>query len=326
MAQYKNEKGVSLSVAVWLAHDNYDHNPDPMTISVTSIIKPIKQIILAARANKTGAIDPEEISNLIASRMGTAFHDSIEYAWVNNYKNSLEALGYPPRVIDMIRINPEVEEEGTLPVYLERRSSKKVGPYTISGKFDIVIEGRIEDFKSTGTYSYTTGVNEDKYVLQESIYKWLNPGIITQDTGAIQFVFTDWQANRALSDKNYPQNRVMEHKINLLSLEDTQRYLENKVNQVLTLMDAPESEIPACTPEDLWQTKTTFKYYKDPAKKTRSTKNFDTAHEAQARLIKDKSVGVVVVDKGEVRGCKYCNARNVCQQAANLIATGNLKL
>lgn len=329
MAQYKNEKNVSLSTAVWLANDSYDHNFDPMSISVTSVIKPIKQIILGNRAAAStvpGMVEPEELSNLVASRMGTAFHDSIENAWLGNYKTSLAALGYPQRVIDMVRVNPEVEEEDTIPVYLERRSSKTVGPYTISGKFDFVGDGRVEDFKSTGTYTYQKGTNDSKYILQGSIYRWLNQDIITQDIMAIQFIFTDWKAQQALSDKSYPQNRVLEHKLQLMSVPDTERYLNNKVNQIIKLVDADEVDIPDCTPEDLWQSKSQWKYYKNPAKRARSTKNFNDPIEAQQKLIADGNVGVVVEVRGQVRACVYCNARNLCKQKDAYIANGTLKL
>ena len=43
---YANTTGIGLSVAVWLADDDYDHDDDPKAISATSIIKPIKQLIL----------------------------------------------------------------------------------------------------------------------------------------------------------------------------------------------------------------------------------------------------------------------------------------
>ena len=331
MAQYKNEKNVGLSVAVWLAMDSYDHNFDPMSISVTSVIKPIKQIILGTRAASStvpGMVEPEELSNLVASRMGTAFHDSIENAWVGNYKQSLEALGYPKRVIDMVKVNPEKDEldEDTIPIYLERRSSKTVGPYTISGKFDFVGDGRVEDFKSTGTYTYQKGTNDHKYILQGSIYRWLNQDIITQDIMAIQFIFTDWKAQQAMSDKSYPQNRVLEHKLNLMSIPATQTYLDNKVNQIIRLIDAEEVDIPDCTPEDLWQSKSVWKYYKNPAKRARSTKNFDDPLAAQQKAIADGNVGVVVEVKGQVRACMYCNARNLCKQKDTYIAAGTLKL
>ena len=48
-AKYNNINQVPVSMAVWLAHDEYDHNDDPNHISVTGLIKPTKQLILAGR-------------------------------------------------------------------------------------------------------------------------------------------------------------------------------------------------------------------------------------------------------------------------------------
>lgn len=327
MSHYKNEKNTSLAVAVWLANDSYDHDPRPNLISVTTIIKPIKQIILGMRATSSGAVEPEEISNLVASRMGTAFHDSIEHAWTHKYKSSMKALGYPQRVIDRVRINPEVPEEETLPVYLERRSEKNVGDYIISGKFDMVAEGRVRDFKSTGTYTYTAGTNDTKYILQGSVYRWLNQDIITDDIMTIDFIFTDWNAKLAMASARtgYPASRVLPYDLKLMSIPETDAYIKAKVAQIVTLISAEQADIPACTKEDLWQSEPVFKYYKNPAKTTRSTANFETLSEANLRLVKDGNVGIVKEVKGEARACKYCPAAGICNQATELKQLGLLK-
>lgn len=328
--QYKNLKNTSLSVAVWLAHDSYDHNPDPNTISVTTLIKPIKSIVLGARATAGGVVEAREISEQTPSRMGTAFHDAIEDAWVNNYKGALTKLGYPQGIIDRIVVNPTELKEDDIPVYLEIRSSKKIGGMTLSGKFDFVGEGRVEDFKSTGTYSYTAGTKDAGYILQGSLYRLLNPTIITRDDMAVQFIFTDWKPTLAQSDKAYPQSRVLEHKLTLIDVDETQRWAETKIAQIIKLKDAPEEQIPDCTQEDLWQSAPKYKYFKNPANAnkpgSRSTKNFDSIIEANIRLADDKYVGVVKVIPGEVRACKYCNAFNMCKQKDALIAAGSLKV
>lgn len=331
MTKYVNTKNTSLPVALWLATDNYDYQNNPMTISTTTIIKPIRQIVLGMQAVADGMEAVAEVSDMVASRMGTSFHDSIEDAWTNNYKNGLNALGYPQKLIDRVRINPEELEEDTIPVYLEQRSEKMVGPYTVSGKFDMVMEGSVRDFKSTSTYSYEKGINDSKYILQGSVYRWLNPDIITEDIMHIDFIFTDWSANKALSGvKNgYPPTRVLDYPLQLKSLEETEAYLNNKINQIIQLKDADQSEIPLCDSEDLWQSDTVYKYFKNPANAgvpgKRSTKNFDNPTEANTRLIEDGCVGVVIEVKGEVKACNFCKAINICNQAIDLRARGLLK-
>ena len=331
MKKFKNEKNTPLSVAVWLATDGYDHDDRTNLLSATTIIKPIKQIVLGMRAVAGGTIEPEEIGNLVASRMGTAFHDSIENAWLTNAPQALTDLGYPKRVVDKIRVNPKTSEKDTIPVYLEIRSEKEVGDFIISGKFDMVMEGGVRDFKSTGTYTFTKGVNDYKYILQGSVYRWLNPEIITKDIMHIDFIFTDWMAKLAMGSQRtgYPATRVLSHPLELMSYEATDNYIKAKVEQIVLLTEAPQSEIPDCTKEDLWQSEPVYKYYKNPANAgisgKRSTANFDTIGEAQMRLIKDGSVGKVLEVKGEARACKYCPAANICDQASQLIRAGLLK-
>lgn len=324
MQTYANTGAVSLSLGVFLVSDNYDH--DTATISATTLMKPLRQIVLGAR------VKPEESSvdliSMVQSRMGSAIHDGIERAWTENHVKALMTLGYPSKVIANVRINPKADElfEDCIPIYLEQRAYKQVGKHRVSGKFDFVGDGRVEDFKTTGTYSYTARNNDDKYILQGSIYRWLNPVIITKDEMAIQFLFTDWQAIKARTDPRYPQQRAVQRLFQLKSIAETDRYVTNKLALIDQYRDAPEETIPLCSDEDLWRSAPVFKYYKNPAKTERSTKNFDTFQEARIRQVEDGSVGIVKEAPGRVMACKYCSAFNACSQKDALIASGDLTL
>ncbi|MCM2973798.1 hypothetical protein [Larsenimonas suaedae] len=324
MRKYLNTTGVPLSLAVFLASDKYDHEEG--VISATSLIKPIRQLVLAGRVPpQDGLVD---ISTLVNSRMGTAIHDGIEGAWTGNYHEAMKALGYPQRVIDRVVINPEpgTLTEGMIPVYLERRSRKQIGGYTVSGKFDFVAEGRLEDFKSTSVMTWIEGRSDMKYILQGSIYRWLNQDIITSDTMAIQFIFTDWSKPRAMQDPKYPQARTAPKEFDLMPLAETESYIRNKLHMLDTYIKAPEHEIPRCTDEDLWRKPPQWKYYRNPQKMTRSTKNFDNKQDAMIRLAQDGNVGTVVEHKGEVIACRYCPGFMACTQKDELMAAGDLKL
>ena len=169
-----------MSISIWLAHDAYDHNPNPYTISATALLRPTKQLILARRL-PISSTDTIDIVNNIASRMGTAIHESLENAWINHYVSGLKLLGYDQTYIDRVKINPTsvdryLHKHGMLdmvPIYLELRSSKKVGKWTVTGKFDFIADGVVEDLKTTKAYSYIKKSNDVKYAQQGSIYKWL---------------------------------------------------------------------------------------------------------------------------------------------------------
>lgn len=322
MTTYINTSSVPLSLAVFLATDNYDHDED--TISTTKLIKPLRQVILGSRVptENTGI----DLTQMMASRMGTAVHDGIEAAWKNGYAKAMKALNYPDKVIERIRINPTPAEltDGVIPIYMEQRSYKKVGKYTISGKFDFVGEGRVEDFKTTSVYTAINHSNDEKYILQGSIYRWLNPEIITRDEMAIQFIFTDWSAAKARVDPAYPQMKFQQLVLPLMSIEATDRYVKQKLADFDKYWDFPDENIPLCSDEDLWRSDPVFKYYKNPDKMSRSTKNFSTQGEAYVRLAEDGNVGIVVESPGQVTACKYCSAFSVCSQKDILIAKGDL--
>ena len=324
MSKYANTASVPLSLAVFLASDNYDH--DPNTISATSLIKPLRQIVMSARVPED--VTPVDLVNLVPSRMGSAIHDAIERSWKDNYQIALDHLGYPKKVIEKIRINPKPEElqDGQIPIYLEQRAYKQVGKFLISGKYDFIGDGRVEDFKSTSTFTAMNNTNDEKYIWQGSIYRWLNPDIITKDEMAIQFIFTDWSKAKAMQDPKYPQQRIQQRILPLKSISETDTFVKRKLAQIEQYWDADEKAIPPCTDADLWRSEPVFKYYKNPEKRSRSTKNFDNRHDAQLRFIEDGSVGIVVEQPGQVTACKYCPAFAACSQKDALIASGDLVL
>lgn len=315
---YTNNNKIPLPLAVFLATDSYDYVPN--TFSATALLKPIRQLVLATRVQASENI--VDISDLVSSRMGTAIHTAIEQAWLKP-NQALKALGYSDDIINRIKINPDTVNKDDIPVYMEKRSFKKVGKYTVSGKFDFVVENRVQDFKSTSVFNYLNQTNVEKYSLQGSIYRWLNPDIISKDEMIIHYVFTDWNRVESLKNDSYPKNRVHSQYIPLLSLEETEQYIQNKLDEYTKYKDANEKDIPLCSDKDLWRKPTVWKYYKNP-NSVKSTKNFDNPIEANVRYEDDGRVGIVKEVKGQVSACKYCPAFLLCTQKDALINNGDL--
>lgn len=326
MPAYANTSAVPLSLAVFLATDTYDANDDPHTISATTLIKPLRQIILGARVPATEAV--VDLEQMVASRMGSAIHDAIERAWKQNYTHALSALGYPQKVIERVMINPHRDnlEDWVIPIYLEQRLQKNVGKWSVTGKFDFIGDGRVEDFKTTSVYTAIHNTNDDKYILQGSIYRWLDPKLITRDEMAIQWIFTDWSRAKALSDPKYPQKRIQQKILPLKSIQETEQFIRRKIELIEQYWDVDEALIPHCNDEELWRSEPVWKYYKNPASTRRSTKNFDTKQEAFIRMAEDGNVGVVREVPGQVTACRYCAAFSACSQKDQLIAAGDLQL
>lgn len=322
--RYTNHSNLPLSVGVWLSHDSYQHDDRPNHISATALLKPLKQLIMQSRVLETE--NQPDIVGMIPSRMGTAIHDSIEQAWLHNYKSSLERLGYGKRLIDKIRVNPEKPEPNTIPIYLEQRAEREIDGFIISGQFDFIGDGRLEDFKSTSTYTYTHDTNADKYPLQGSIYRWLNPEKITRDQMAIQFIFTDWSGSR-IREKGYPQSRTAERIYNLLSLQETETFIRQKLALIKKYWNAPEHEIPECSDKDLWRKETTFKVYKDSdARRAMSGGGSFGTDKVAAMAFAIEKGGEVRTLPGEVVACRFCEACLICKQKDRYLASGELKL
>ena len=112
---YSNATNIPSAVAVFLATDNYDY--DPNTISATALLKPLRQLILSRRVPQEQTV--MDISSMVKSRIGSAIHDAIERAWLTNYKQAFKALGYPEGMIERIAVNPTEILPNQIPVYLE---------------------------------------------------------------------------------------------------------------------------------------------------------------------------------------------------------------
>lgn len=327
-AQYANVGNVPLALAVFLASDYYDHSSDPDEISATTLLKPLRQIILPSRLAPGEGLP--DLGGMMNNRMGAAIHDGIEKAWTTNHVRAMQALGYPQRVIERVVINPPVDTDLTdlIPIYLEQRLKRRLGKWVITGKFDFIGEGRVADFKSTSVWTFKNQVNSTKYTQQGSIYRWLDSKKITQDEMDIHYIFTDWKAGMQRADPGYPPNRFHRQVFPLLSLNETEAFIKRKLALIEQFWDAPEEEIPACDDEELWRSEPVFKYYKNPDNATkpgsRSTKNFDTLHDARVRQVEDGNVGAIKEVLGQVTACKYCPGFGACTQKDDLIASGDL--
>ena len=139
----------------------------------------------------------------------------------------------------------------------------------------------------------------------------------------ILYLFTDWSSAKAKQETGYPASRIIAQDYQLMSIQETEQFIKNKLKQLNKYINDPTG-IPDCTPEDLWQRESVFKYYRNPEKLDRSTKNFSSYWEANQRFTEDGAVGRVIEVKGEVVFCKYCNARNICNQAKQYVAEGRL--
>jgi len=257
------------------------------------------------------------------SRLGTTVHDELERVWRNDYKTALTNLGMSENMIDKIAINPKKETSNMLPVYLEQRVIKELNGWKIGGKYDLIFDGKLIDYKITKSWAWIFNKGNSDYIMQGNIYKWLNPDKITEPTAEIHYLFKDWTASKIKEGTDYPDSPAKSYEYPLLHPDYTEELLVQKLKLLESHLDSSQDNLPDCTKEELKQKDSVFAYYKNPEGK-RSTANFDTYMEAANRKAADGNKGRIEERKGKAIACSWCNARSICKQSMDLEYQGLL--
>ena len=186
------------------------------------------------------------------------------------------------------------------------------------------MDGQVQDLKNVNCYSYSKLENREKYILQLSIYKWLNPIDITEDFGVILYHHADWTTlGKIRNPESYPPAKMHGEKVLLLTSSEVETYLTTRL-RALTAIREGTMPLPECTTEELWQRDTIYKYYKNPLKKGRSTRTSKSSTVVYEAYAKDFGVGEVVEIKGTVMACNYCDVSNCCSQKDTIEKAGLL--
>ncbi len=298
------------SLGVWLATDSYTGGGCDRTIGATELLKSVRQIVLTRRVD-SAQVTPN-LNSLIASRIGVAIHDAIRHSWVNPTRiKALEALGLPAH---KYIVNPDGPvPPGMIDVRTEQRTMREIDGWKVSGEYDLVIAGQLMDTKTTKGFVIQKKLNDVKWAMQGSIYRWLNPEVITDDSVVIECVVLDWTAAAARAAPEYPQQQWISIRLTLTSYQQTESFIRTKLAEITKHLDTPEPELPECTDEDLWREGPSYAYYANPEATGRCTKKFDTLHDANMHLA-EKGKGRVETRPGEVKACAYCSAASLCTQ------------
>lgn len=320
-----NSLGIDNIIATWLASNSYSGRKLGKVISATSLLRSTRQQVLGYRCqNSDDFVEVVDISTLLKSQIGTALHKSIQDTWENKTarENGLINLGVKPEEINRIKVNPSNPDPNDYNLYFEKRVEKEFNGWTITGQFDLVANGYLHDFKSTSTYTYINKTKEKDYILQGSIYRWLNPELITGDTLTIHYIFTDWNKNYTLSDPNYPKHPFISIKLELLSNNEIESFMNTKLMGIDRYLNS-DDELPFCDSktlmmDEVWQ-------YFSSSTAQRASKNFNSQIEANTYLMSKGGKGIVKKKPTEPKGCSYCSCRGVCNQYAMYKAQGLIK-
>ena len=235
---------LSDALYIWRNYNAYKGKRSKEFLSSSSMNSDIRYLVLSKRCPTTTSI---------ATRLGTAVHTQIELMIQDPEGRKLlkKGRGYSDNVINNMVVNPEVVLPHQFPIYQEQRRTSSVNGINISGQFDLVWNGVLEDFKTVGTYSYVN-FDPNKYKMQGSVYKWLFPDLIKADYMLLSMIFKDWRTDQSVKIE-YPSEPEYSFKVPLYSVEETQRFLEQKTKEYLEYMDKNENELPICSDEQRWK-------------------------------------------------------------------------
>jgi len=352
-----NKHNIALSVALMLVDDTYDHDYRSNAISATGLLKPLRMLALSAKHKDKLQVDID-VTDLVASVTGTAVHTALENVWLNpdKVKRGLAKLGFNKA---KVLVNPSDDDIKSNPdhsvVYVEKRSELKVVidgvEYILTGKFDMVLEGKLEDLKNTGSFKVIKTLKEMndyqniqfktldehlvvsqtemycpsvfEYVIQGSIYKLLNPKIITEDFMSLQYIIKDFMKYKVGQDF-YPDVNPYQLDLELFSKEATLAWVKSRLTRLKSIIET--DQIPLCTDTDLWRNPALFKVYKDIKSKRALPKGtFETQHEAVEFNSKRKVQGDIRVIPSVPKRCNWCSVKPVCSQYDKFIKDGLIK-
>ena len=206
-----------------------EHEVPVGAFSVTELIDSPRRVQLKRRKRKFITVD---VMDMVFSLLGTAFHQAMED-------------------------HTQAAAEDLITATLDGQ--------TISGKPDLIKNGKITDWKVTSAWSYVFGRPE--WEQQTNIYRWLarENGILI--TGAeIVALFRDW-TEKHTNNPDYPQHPMVRIPIELWPIDYTIMYIKERVDLHRSAAELPDDELPLCTNDERWLRGASWAVYKKKSHK-----------------------------------------------------------
>jgi hypothetical protein len=203
---------------------------------------------------------------------------------------------------------------------IEERINTEVDSWTISGAIDLQILNEdgtisIRDYKVTS--AWTAMNNKKEWEQQLNIYAWLVESVKqkeVKDVGVVAII-RDWSRRDAARNPDYPQAPVKEIPISLWSLEDRNVFIRERIadhSDCMFAMDT-DSDLPDCTPEQMWEKPTTWALKKTGNVRAKSI--YETEDAAQAALEEAGKEYEIEIRPGERTRCAtFCSVSSYCDQ------------
>lgn len=203
----------------YLKMDLYDHAEKGDSLSVTEILNPTQVVVLKRRYAKKITID------------------AIDRLWVmlgNGVHRLLE------------------DEEGMEKI---ERLKVKVEGREVSGKWDRIFDNEITDYKVTSSWTIAYGSREMEWHKQLSMYRWLYwkvKNVLLKETGYIVALLRDW-SEKNVGKGNYPDQPAVQIEFDLMSMDEVERIVTRRVQEITKAEKLKDDKLPECTAEERWE-------------------------------------------------------------------------
>ncbi len=181
---------------------------------------------------------------------------------------------------------------------------------------DLLSLTAIDDYKITGAYTMVFSPEGKKeWIAQENIYRYIayEYGFNKINKLNIITIFRDWKKNLALANKEYPQHQVGKISAPVWTIEDTLKYIKERLTLHMQAESLPDNKLPECSFEERWEKITKYAVKKEGRKS--AVRVFETKEQAE-KLIEEKGdKHSLEIRPGERTRCEhFCNINKRCCQ------------
>lgn len=207
---------------VRMAEDVYEIKPK--RYSVTTLLKPVREILLNRRYDK---VLEQDCSDMIWLIFGKAVHAVLENYGTGKTEFAEEKLEY-------------TLENG----------------YTVSGIIDLyeMKKGEVIDYKTASVWKVIYKDFAD-WRKQGLMYAWLlhKNGLPCANV-TFYAILKDHSKSKAKRDAAYPKSNIYKYSFRVTDAEiaEIDKYIRDKLDEIIENEDKPDDELPLCSTEDRW--------------------------------------------------------------------------
>ena len=255
--------------------------------SATTLLHGVREILLTKRHWEEMEAD---VSDSIWTIFGTAVHSIMENQKDDTFK----------------------EEYFEIPVS-DSKLTGKVDCYDLENEI-------LVDWKTASTWKVIYH-DFDDWKKQGLIYAYLlgKNGLKVKHCKFVAML-KDFSKTKAKVDSSYPQSPVYTYEFDVTEkdLEETEKFVNNKIEQIEYCQGMNDKDLPPCTKEERWATDDKFAVMKNGRKS--AVRVLDNKEDAEKLMASLGTGHYVELRKGESKKCKdYCMCKDFCSYYKNNI-------